>query len=1020
MNKHLTIGIAMTLSALGSTLLSGQTPPPASSEKSTIPENKASSEISDELLVLSPFTVTTDKDVGYQGGNTTSGSRLNTSLKDTAAAVNPFTKEFLSDFNASGLADLSNYGVGIENESKQTTPGADNMSFNGGSNRRENTVLIRGLAASTASDYFETGIKIDTYNVERIEQASGPNAILFGLGSPGGLINTTTKRANILRDLDAVRFQVGSNNFKRVEVDHNQVLIPKELAFRINGLYQDSDSWRKYNFDDSKRLAGSVQWRPWANSTLTVNAEIGKMRSSVDRMTNAFNNIALYDAQGAVQKSDSAFVAGIDQPLGINRAVSGTVNANNPYPAAYSRTVYSTDSSNATYSNIFTATNATGRRYLQSSYENMDPALSLNRVGNPLLSESQLPYDINIFGPQSWRSASFNRVTPSFEQRLGQDIVIEVSYNHERYRQSVQTPAQSPTPITLYRDPNTTLPNPNGSATPVANPNVGRYYIETVWGADRGGYNNDVLRGTISWKLDLGKFGQHNLAAMAEYGDLLEYRDSGNEIMVDQNNRPIFDPTTPTSAANRLLRRQYITLGNFDSYVPTGPGDAVTFTSGGNTYHNRMLFNAADDNERVTKSAMIVTQSRFFKDHLIVTAGLRKDILQFISYQAVPYLIGEPSVTSGNEIANSTYSSNTPERENKLRPVTSTYGFVYHINNTISPFYNHANNFGQPALGKLTLSTDGNYGILPPTKGVSDDVGLMLNLLGDKLFIRATAFKTALVDGTPTNYSTPSIISANKSILDGLKTAGYITQAQYDTREFSTAKTIGGQPVGLSDSITKGINLTVNYNPSKSLTLQANYSYSTIERSNIAPELDAWLADSTAFWYGSGSNVGLLTSGNTVYGATIDDNLATLKSFIDGYRDSVKFNYGQRPHKVNGIARYSFKQGKLKGAFIGGGASWQSKAVIGRQVFSVAKDGSTTFGDKIYGPEYFNMDAFIGYKRNLTLGSFKTDFTCQLNVTNLTDEDAVQVLRYNTDQSGYARVTIGNPRLYKLAASFNF
>ena len=61
------------------------------------------------VTVLSPFEVTGEKDVGYQAGNTTSGSRLNSSLKDTAAAVMVFTPEFLSDFGATSLADLIGY-----------------------------------------------------------------------------------------------------------------------------------------------------------------------------------------------------------------------------------------------------------------------------------------------------------------------------------------------------------------------------------------------------------------------------------------------------------------------------------------------------------------------------------------------------------------------------------------------------------------------------------------------------------------------------------------------------------------------------------------------------------------------------------------------------------------------------------------------------------------------------------------------------------------------------------------------
>src|SRR5687767_4270924 len=64
---------------------------------------------------LSPFEVRPD-DVGYQAGNTTSGSRLNTRLKDTPAAISPFTPEFLSDIGAVNLQDMLGYALNIEGE----------------------------------------------------------------------------------------------------------------------------------------------------------------------------------------------------------------------------------------------------------------------------------------------------------------------------------------------------------------------------------------------------------------------------------------------------------------------------------------------------------------------------------------------------------------------------------------------------------------------------------------------------------------------------------------------------------------------------------------------------------------------------------------------------------------------------------------------------------------------------------------------------------------------------------------
>ena len=71
-----------------------------------------------DTLQLSPFEVRTDKDTGYTATNTLAGSRLNTSLRDTPAAISVFTKEFLDDIGAINVTEALEYGL---NGSKATT-----------------------------------------------------------------------------------------------------------------------------------------------------------------------------------------------------------------------------------------------------------------------------------------------------------------------------------------------------------------------------------------------------------------------------------------------------------------------------------------------------------------------------------------------------------------------------------------------------------------------------------------------------------------------------------------------------------------------------------------------------------------------------------------------------------------------------------------------------------------------------------------------------------------------------------
>jgi len=61
--------------------------------QSTVTSTSKSSSV-DEPLTLSPFEVNTDRDVGYTASNSLAGGRLNTDLRDTAAAISVFTKDF--------------------------------------------------------------------------------------------------------------------------------------------------------------------------------------------------------------------------------------------------------------------------------------------------------------------------------------------------------------------------------------------------------------------------------------------------------------------------------------------------------------------------------------------------------------------------------------------------------------------------------------------------------------------------------------------------------------------------------------------------------------------------------------------------------------------------------------------------------------------------------------------------------------------------------------------------------------
>ena len=134
---------------------------------------------------------------------------------------------------------------------------------------------MRGIAAGSSRDFVDSSIPVDLFNVERAEVSSGPNSILFGLGQAGGTVSLTAKRANLSQGKTTLSNVIGSWRLERFTADHNQVVIPKKLAVRLVGLYENAGGWRYWNFTDQKRLGGAVAFRPFKNTTVHATFESG-------------------------------------------------------------------------------------------------------------------------------------------------------------------------------------------------------------------------------------------------------------------------------------------------------------------------------------------------------------------------------------------------------------------------------------------------------------------------------------------------------------------------------------------------------------------------------------------------------------------------------------------------------------------------------------------------------------------------------------------------------------------------
>src|SRR5687767_5900410 len=199
----------------------------------------------DPALVLSPFEVRPEEDSGYQATSTLAGTRLRSELKDLAASITVVTKDFMNDVNATDITSLLVYTLGTEvggyggNFSDLGNPEAQGV-FDDALGQASPGTRVRGLiGADRTRNYFLTDIPMDGYNIERVEISRGANAILFGLGSPAGVVNSTLIKADTRRTTSSLNVSVGSYGSYRGALDHNQRLLADQLALRVATVYDN-------------------------------------------------------------------------------------------------------------------------------------------------------------------------------------------------------------------------------------------------------------------------------------------------------------------------------------------------------------------------------------------------------------------------------------------------------------------------------------------------------------------------------------------------------------------------------------------------------------------------------------------------------------------------------------------------------------------------------------------------------------------------------------------------------------
>ena len=199
------------------------------------------------------------------------GTKTPTALIDVPQTVQIITDDQLEDQSIRQLGEALRYVPGISLET--------------GEGHRDE-VFIRGQ--ETTADFYLDGLRDDAqyyrslYNVERIEVLKGANALIFGRGGGGGVINRVSKTADLSEDLVAGDASVDTFGAFAVSGDVNRA-VSDTIALRINGTYEEFDNHRDFYEGRFIGIAPTITAQIGPDTRLTAHYSYDDDRRLTDR-----------------------------------------------------------------------------------------------------------------------------------------------------------------------------------------------------------------------------------------------------------------------------------------------------------------------------------------------------------------------------------------------------------------------------------------------------------------------------------------------------------------------------------------------------------------------------------------------------------------------------------------------------------------------------------------------------------------------------------------------------------------
>lgn len=212
----------------------------------------------------------------YNSDYSFSSSKIALKNMEVSQAISTVTKELMSDRQVFRVGEALKNVTGISSTSFYSHYAIRGVTQ--GFGNRDNNRLINGMTAFVS--FISQPL---TVNVERVEVIKGPASITFASANPGGTINMVTKKP-LTTSRKEVGFTIGNYGTFRSTLDFTGPLNQsKNLLYRLNLGYENSQSYRDLQFAKSYVVAPTVSYVPNDKTRVNLEMVLDYSNSKLDR-----------------------------------------------------------------------------------------------------------------------------------------------------------------------------------------------------------------------------------------------------------------------------------------------------------------------------------------------------------------------------------------------------------------------------------------------------------------------------------------------------------------------------------------------------------------------------------------------------------------------------------------------------------------------------------------------------------------------------------------------------------------